>query len=160
MPVNAPPISELTRVLLESGINPLDHMSRIPPYYAAYLPVDSVDIPLTIVYIEESAFESCDKLISVVLPQSVKTIDDFAFYDCRNLQRCTLPASLIRIGDGVFYSCSKLTRLTYLGTMEQFQALDKGDSDWANATITQIECTDGILARVWKGDRFGYQRVS
>lgn len=159
MPVNAPPLSGVTQVLLEAGINPLEHMSTIPPYYSAHLSIDSVDIPSTIVHIEASAFEHCDKLTSVVLPQSVKTIADFAFYNCKNLERCVLPTSLLRVGEGVFYHCSKLTRVTYLGTMEQFQEIDT-DSRWASGTITQIECTDGVLARVWKGDRFGYQRIS
>lgn len=134
--VYAADISKLTHILLESGINPLEYMSTMPTYYSAYLSIDSVDIPSNIVYIEESAFEYCDKLTSVVLPQSVKTIDEF-----------------------VFYSCSKLTRVTYLGTMEQFQEIDIARR-WADDTITQIECTDGVLARVWKGDRFVYQRVS
>ena len=157
--VNALDISELTHILLESGINPLEHTSTIPAYYSAYLSIDSVDIPPTIVHIEECAFERCDKLTSVVLPQSVKTIDDFAFNNCKNLERCVLPASLLRIGDGVLYNCSKLTRVTYLGTMEQFQEIDT-DNHWTTGTPTQIECTDGVLARVWKGDRFGYQLVS
>lgn len=139
--------SELTHVLLEAGINPLEYMSRIPPYYSAYLSIDSVDIPSTIVDIRGCAFERCDKLTSVVLPQSVKTIDDFVFYNCKNLERCVLPASLLRIGTGVFYNCSKLAQLTYLGTMEQFQRIDI-DKHWARDTITHIECTDGVLARV------------
>lgn len=150
--------SELTHVLLEAGINPLEHMSRIPAYYGAYLSIDSVDIPSTIVHIESCAFERCD-LTSVVLPQSVKSIDDFAFYNCKNLERCVLPASLLRIGEGAFYNCLKLTRVTYLGTMEQFQEIDTS-SRWAGSTITQIACADGVLARVQKGDRFGYQRIS
>lgn len=152
-------ISELTRVLLAAGIDPLDYMSTIPTMYASYLPIKSVDIPSTIEHIEDRAFEHCHNLTSVVLPQSVKTIDDFAFYTCENLQRCVLPASLLRIGVGVFYKCSKLTRVIYLGTMEQFQEIDT-DNRWAAGTTAQIECIDGVLARVWEEDRFKYQRIS
>ncbi len=51
----------------------------------------------SVVSIGKSAFESCDKLISVSIPDSVTTIGSCAFQNCSSLTSITIPGSLKRV---------------------------------------------------------------
>ena len=105
---------------------------------------DSVIIPSSVIYndltfsvtgIDNSAFEDCDNLVSIVIPESVTTIGGAAFKycpsltsvtilgninelfsntfeGCRRLKSIVLPESITSIGYGAFRDCSSLTSFT------------------------------------------------
>lgn len=58
--------------------------------------------------ISNSAFYSCDSLMSITLPDSVTGIGKDAFYSCMSLTSVTLPSSVESIGDGAFRLCKNL----------------------------------------------------
>jgi hypothetical protein len=59
--------------------------------------------------IGESAFTSCNNLISVVIPDSVISIGDCAFYSCNNLTSVTFGSGVTEIGYCAFGNCGSLT---------------------------------------------------
>lgn len=88
-------------------------------------------------------------------------IADVAFYCALSLKEITLPKGLEKIGCIPLFLCSSLEKITYLGTKEEFLAIEKEvyveyDEDtetsnsynWNNtysSSITSIYCSDGIL---------------
>ena len=61
-----------------------------------------------------------------VIPDGVREIGDNAFLGNRLIRSLVLPASIERIGDAAFFECGALVSVTYLGTREQWEAVEKG----------------------------------
>ena len=59
--------------------------------------------------IGESAFSSCENLVSVKLNNGVTTIGDSAFYGCKNMTQILMGNSVQTIGDDAFAWCAKVT---------------------------------------------------
>ena len=77
-----------------------------------------VTIPTTVTYggneysvvsIDESAFNSCWALTSIIIPNSVNFIASGTFLNCRSLTSVAIPNSVIYIGSNAFAGCSSLT---------------------------------------------------
>ncbi len=71
----------------------------------------SITIPDSVTSIGDSAFDNCDSLISITIPDSVTSIGNYAFYDCDSLASITIPDSVTSIGNYAFYSCASLTNV-------------------------------------------------
>ena len=117
--------SDLTRFLLESGINPLvgqDHISGYtfygeydleelpaipssikkikPKAYTEVITHEPMEliIPGTVETVETYAFSECNDLTKVIIEDGVKEIESFAILDCKNIKYIELPNSLTRLG--------------------------------------------------------------
>ena len=117
--------SDLTRFLLESGINPLDGRDHISGYtfYGEYdleeLPVIpssikkinskaytevvthepmELTIPGTVEIVATYAFSECNDLTKLIVEDGVKEVDSYAISDCKNIAYIELPNSLTRLG--------------------------------------------------------------
>ena len=152
--------SDLTRFLLESGINPLDGRDHISGYtfYGEYdlgeLPVIpssikkinsraytkvvthepmEITIPGTVETVDTYAFSECNDLTKVIIEDGVKEIDSFAIFDCKNINYIELPNSLTRLD----YIVSALDRsdlnnivIKFNGSADEFIKL----VDFSNST--------------------------
>ena len=65
--------------------------------------------------------------------------------DFNHLEEITLPASLKSIGDKAF-DASKITAITFAGTIEQWNAINKSDDWLGNAAVTKVTCSDGDVS--------------
>lgn len=92
------------------------------------------------------AFKSNRMVIAPVIPNTVTSIGDYAFDSCPNLTSVTIPHSVTSIGEYAFSSCPCLTNLNFTGTMEQWNAISKGESWNVNVPATYIQCSDGQVA--------------
>ena len=117
--------SDLTRFLLESGINPLvgqDHISGFtfygeydleelpaipssikkikPKAYTEVVTHEPMEltIPGTVETVETYAFSECNDLTKLIIEDGVKEIESFAILDCKNIKYIELPNSLTRLG--------------------------------------------------------------
>ena len=62
----------------------------------------SVELPPSLIRIEEKTFSGCNKLKNIVIPSSVATIRDGAFLSCHSLENLIIPSSVTSIGKEVF----------------------------------------------------------
>ena len=75
-----------------------------------------------------------------------ETVIYLTLSECRELTSATLPASLKELGDFAFKDCPKLSTIYYAGTVEQWNAIIKGE-DWDEGRGEYvIVCSDGYVA--------------
>ena len=103
-------------------------------------------IPDTVTKIPAHAFSSVD-IQTVVIPDSVVSIGEYAFSDCSSLTSVTLPESVTTFASGIFHSCTALTNITFEGTVEEWNAINKGENWDSYSDNYAVYCTDGILCK-------------
>ena len=107
----------------------------------------SIEIPASVTSVGSSAFSGCSDLKSVLFGENsqLTSIGWSAFFNCSGLTSIEIPASMTSIGSYAFSGCSSLTSISYTGTMEQWNAITKGNS-WNNNTGNYIiVCNDGTI---------------
>lgn len=137
----------------------------------------NIVIPNSVTNIGDSVFANCKLLTNVILPDNMNSIPKQMFYSCESLKNVTIPSGVTSIGRGAFAFCDSLTSITipesvtyigelalaydkalttinYLGTMSQWEAIEKvvtwssidGCLNWDyNSDNFIIYCTDGII---------------
>ncbi len=105
-------------VLPETGITSIGENG-----FAYCSNLTSVDIPNTVVTIEDNAFAAC-KFTSVVIPESVTNLAYYSFRHCEELVRVDIENSEINIEDYAFEYCSSLADVYFVGTEAQWTAID------------------------------------
>ena len=106
-----------------------------------------VILPDSIKYINTLAFYNCHALTGVVLPQHLEFIADSAFSKCKNLQSIQFSAFVTSIDEHAFEYCSALVEIRFLGTVAQWNAIEKG-TDWDNQTGEYtVHCSDGDVTK-------------
>lgn len=95
-------------------------------------------------YIPEFWCINYDSLEEIELGEGVIEIENKAFIQNTNLKYITLPSSVERIGYGIVNGTSNV-EITYLGTKNQWNSIDKS-VEWNIAcSITVVHCTDGDI---------------
>lgn len=95
-------IGELSKVLEDAQIYPLNYLDYVPAYYMFGTDIEIFAPKPGINYISQGAFRYCDNLISVDLPEGVEYIHTHAFEDCPNIKELNLPSSLKNIDATAF----------------------------------------------------------
>ena len=112
----------------------------------------SITIPEGVTSIGNYAFYRCSGLTSITLPEGVTSIGSYAFEGCTGLTSITIPSSVTSIGWNAFNNCTSLTDVYYLGSAEQWEAIDIGSSNESltNATLHYYDANGFCIAH--KGD--------
>ena len=97
-----------------------------------------------------SHFNSREKITKIVLPQSLTTINKHAFICCFGLTSIYIPATVTLIDEGAFDRCYNLGTITFDGTKEQWNAIQKGyEYDRQTGAYTgwkyTVKCSDGNI---------------
>lgn len=109
--------------------------------------ISSISLPDSLTSIGDYAFYGCTGLTSVTIPDSVTSIESFAFNGCTGLTSVTIPDSVTSIGSYAFYYCTGLTSITFNGTIEQWNAISKGESwKYRVPSSCKVICTDGTVS--------------
>lgn len=140
---------EMTQILIESGIDPLDSLNYVPEnYLCRNWNIISINLPNTIIGIDSSAFEGCDNLESITLPNGLKNIGSQVFHSCSSLKSITLPKTLDYIGDGNFDYCDDLETVNFEGSCEDFIALIEDNTEMFKYSdkLEEISCNDGFIS--------------
>ncbi len=106
----------------------------------------SIVIPDSVTSIGDCAFYYCYSLTSIIIPDSVTSIGDEAFIACDSMTSVTLGNSVTSIGKNAFANCNRLDTINFEGTIEQWNAITKGDGWNGNVSATQVICTDGTIS--------------
>lgn len=130
----------LSSLFLNSNINPLLYMDKVPAYYLADSNIESIIIPNNITKIKHDAFGNCFYLSKVKLSDRLETIEANAFYDCPNLETIEIPKTIKHIEKDAF---PKLQYINYNGTKEEWKKIFFTN----NFYEVPINCTDGIFIR-------------
>ena len=95
----------------------------------------SIAIPAGVTSIGYSVFAWCNNLTSVTFGENsqLTSIGDSAFYGCSSLTSITIPAGVTSIGNSAFYNCNSLKNIYYIGTTEEWLAINIGPN---NTTLT------------------------
>lgn len=146
------PIGKSKTYRIKEGTQIIAHYSFMGRLAADDMYIDScnieeVELPDSVVYLENEAFWECQglktiklsqsikkipcccfwrclSLVSIVIPNSVTIIEECAFMWCQNLRSVYLPKSICEIGEGAFKSCQSLEKIIVPnGTKEKFSAM-------------------------------------
>ncbi len=93
------------------------------------------------------AFRFRAKITNVVIDGEISKIGCYAFDSCTSLTTATISAKVTFIDDSAFADCSALSDIYFLGTVEQWNAIEKyytWDSGAGNYTV---HCTDGNITK-------------
>ena len=93
--------------------------------------------------IGDYAFSSCINLTSAVIPDTVNSIGTGAFQWDENLTSVVIPDTVTSIGNDVFWGCTSLTNIEFKGTVEQWNAIAKGNKWNITVPTTYVQCSDG-----------------
>lgn len=85
----------------------------------------------------------------IIIGKYVTKISDRAFYNLSDLKEIVIPSRVTKIEGSAFLWCDSLTSITYSGTIEMWNAIEKGTEgviSWYFETpLTVIHCIDGDI---------------
>jgi len=84
------------------------------------------NIPTTVTYIEQAAFEACTGLTGVTIPSSVTEIGGWAFGGCTGITSITIPASVQRIGSEAFNGWTASQTINIMGHDNRQSTINAG----------------------------------
>ena len=105
----------------------------------------SIVIPDSVTSIAMEAFAGCISLTSIVIPNSVTSINDGTFGSCTSLTSIVIPDSVTSIGMQAFADCISLTSIEYLGTVEQWNDMEKRGRWNLRIPATEVVCSNGTV---------------
>lgn len=114
---------QLTRLLYNINIDPLDYLTEVPAYFMNYV----------------------QARIDLILPNNITAIGDFAFADSW-IKSITIPNTCTYFGDRIFYDCKKLDYVYYNGTYDEFKKISKERkwrADIDSSSPVWVKCVDG-----------------
>lgn len=141
----------LTKILLESRINPINYFTYIPDSYASnsnYM-FDHINLINNdkLEGVGQFAFHNCSNLKSILLPEGLGRIYMCAFMYCDNLREVRLPSTLTMLGDCAFHNCKNLTNIKFMGTMEEWknkvEKIKSIKNIFYKVPARKINCIDG-----------------
>ena len=91
-----------------------------------------------------SCFSGADKITQVIIPDGTTSIPGYAFNSCDLLTTVTIPVSVTDIYYCAFRSCP-ISTINYLGTKEQWNAINKIDGWDESVGDYTVVCTDGNI---------------
>jgi hypothetical protein len=111
--------SGLTEIALPDGVTSIRDSA-----FRGCSGLTEIVIPEGITSISNYAFYWCSNLTSITIPDSVTSIGERAFEGCSSVTEIIIPANITSIGKYVFEECSNLTNVYYLGTEDNWNALN------------------------------------
>ena len=84
----------------------------------------NIEIPDSVEYIQNFAFDYCENLKDVKIPDSVIDIGSGAFNYCKSLKDVTIPSSVTYIGGNIFSSCSNLLSINVSENNTNYSSID------------------------------------
>lgn len=108
-------------------------------------PFETLTILKGITTIGTDAFSYCASLTGVTIQNGVTTIGGYSFSHCTKLAYISIPASVTAIDMSAFYNCSSLNSICFEGSVEQWNAIAKGNNWNYKVPATEVVCTDGSV---------------
>lgn len=110
--------------------------------FSGCVSLERILIPGNFTVIENYAFTRCTGLKEVIIENVEELISD-VFYNCTSLESITLPGNLKLIMSLAFRQCYSLSNITFNGTIEQWNNVQKSSGWNDDIPATYVQCTDG-----------------
>lgn len=119
--------------------------------------LQQISFPDSVTTMGHSLFNECVSLKTVKLPANLTKLEHGMFSNCDSLQTVEIPAGLTYVGDKAFWHDLQLAELRFGGTMEQWNAVEKGyeqtwkptGTNWCSDTGDfKVVCSDGTLNKI------------
>lgn len=91
---------------------------EVPEYVIYGDPLDTERIPCWVIGIGVEAFENNENLTEIELPETILFIDNLAFGGCTKLKKIALPSGMRQLGGGAFFSCKSLQDIVIPDSLE------------------------------------------
>ncbi len=101
-------------------------------FRGAYL--KGVELPDSVNRIEQSAFQGCEELESIVIPDKVTTLEMWSFSNCASLKSVVLSKNLKKIVTYCFEWCSSLKSITFPEGLERIE-----NEAFSNTAISSLK---------------------
>jgi len=89
--------------------------------FAGQSNLQNIEIPNSVEYIGDSAFQDCLSLESIILSESIKKINPYTFSGCGSLNNAKIPYSVVEIAKYAFLGCA-FTSLNIGGQVKVIEA--------------------------------------
>lgn len=87
-----------------------------------------------------------DEYTHIDIPSTNVNISNYSFVNCTSLISISIPHSITMIkGTYVFFNCTSLQTITYNGTVEEWNAIEKVDNWNAGAPDIMVTCSNGSV---------------
>ena len=93
--------------------------------------------------IDMGAFMSCETLERLELSEGVESVDHLAFWGCTALTELIIPKSVTSLGLQAFAYCFGLEEIEFGGTVDQWNAIEKGEGWNQDCGTLIVRCADG-----------------
>lgn len=160
--------TDITRLLFNLGINPLNYLTIIPTYCFYSMDINPLILNNQTQSIGGSAFEGNNNVNSISVPSSCKVIGNYVFARCSNLQKIDLSSGVQELGENCFFRDDELTQITlpkslksinlntfrqsnvsklsFAGTADEFtEKLENNTLIGLDVKITEVNCSDKVL---------------
>ena len=105
----------------------------------------SINIPNSVTEIEGGILAECSNLKNVILGSGIDTISYQMFDSCYNLESIEISGNISSIDARAFDQCQNLKNIYFVGTIKEWDNIEKR-SDWNDwLPIILINCSDGII---------------
>ena len=121
--------------------------------------------PNSVKEIGTSAFYSCRNLKNISVPSTIEEVGErafcgtnivqatlnsnkigpYTFMAASSLENVVFGKNVTSLGFGFFACCEKISSITYLGTMDEWNAIYKYNLKSGNTSIKKIICSDGEI---------------
>ena len=89
--------------------------------------ITSVVLPSSVTVIHDSAFRSCNNLVTINFPEGITSIGISCFQDCTSLEEVSLPNSLLILSKNLFYGCTNLQTVVLPNSLDTIGRLTFSD---------------------------------
>ena len=129
--------SKVKKVVIEDGVTSIGDSA-----FESCNTLISITIPDGVTSIGESAFYGCNSLTSITIPGSVTSIENGTFYNCSSLTDIVIPNSVTSIGYAAFYGCNSLTSITIPGSVTSIES----STFYGCNSLTSITIPDSVTS--------------
>lgn len=109
-PIKTIRFAETRDYIKESDIP--ENISKLKKLFLNCKNLKSVEIPSSVICLDDFCFLGCQNLEQISIPDSVQSLGCYCFANCTSLKEIVLPDSIKSIGDGCFFNCKSLKSIT------------------------------------------------
>lgn len=138
-------VNEPVEIVIPDKINDYPVVGISALSFANCKSLESVILPESLSYIEDSAFMNCDNLKFINLPNKLKSIEHNTFNDCKSLEQIKIPDSVTNIGMDAFKGCTNLSSITFPRNMKTIGACAFDETEWLHQQNNGLICAGNVI---------------